>query len=121
MKSLNEVFLTGNLGADTETRFTSNGTGMTSFNLAITRNIKKDDKWTEHTIWLPIVIWKEVNLKKGDKVFVKGYLNVRSWEDREGTKRWTTQVVASIVEKIEREEKKNEKSNSDNFGGDVPF
>jgi single-strand DNA-binding protein len=98
-RSLNKVFLVGNLGQDAETKFTPSGTAVSNFSLA-TENRWKDKQsgeWKTQTEWHRCVLWNAENLSgyllKGKQVHVEGRLKTRSYEDREGVKRYTTEVV----------------------------
>src|SRR5687767_2678749 len=102
-RSLNRVQLIGNLGADPEVRSTANGGRVANLSLATSRQWKgaSGDK-QEKTEWHRVVIWnnKGSNLadiaerfcKKGDKVYVEGSIEYRSWQDREGQTRYTTEI-----------------------------
>src|SRR6476646_11239083 len=104
-RSLNRAQLIGNLGADPEVRSTSNGGRVANLSLATSRQWKgaSGDK-QEKTEWHKIVLWnnKGSNLadiaerycKKGDKVYVEGSIEYRSWQDREGQTRYTTEITA---------------------------
>jgi single-strand DNA-binding protein len=104
-RSLNRVQLIGNLGADPEVRSTSNGGRVANLSLATSRQWKgtSGDK-QEKTEWHRVVLWnnKGSNLadiaerycKKGDKVYVEGSIEYRSWQDKEGQTRYTTEVIA---------------------------
>ena len=99
--SLNRIMLIGNLGADTETRYTENNTAVTSFSLATTSSCKnKSGEWSEETTWHNIVGFSLSdfligNLKKGRKLYVEGRLKKRSYDDKDGIKRYSTEVVVS--------------------------
>jgi single-strand DNA-binding protein len=102
MKSVNQVMLLGNLGADPELKYTPQGTAVAVFNIAT--NKKWKDKTTneekEKTDWHRIVAWKGLAeiagkyLSKGDPVHITGELSQRSWEDEAGNKKFITEVVA---------------------------
>jgi single-strand DNA-binding protein len=101
-KSVNKVILIGNLGKDPELKHTSGGTAVAELALATSSNFKdKEGKWQERTEWHRIVLWErlaevaEKYLKKGRSVYIEGRLQTRSWEDKQGQKRYTTEVVAS--------------------------
>ena len=104
MASINKVMLLGNLGADPELRYTSGGTAVADLRLATNRRFKgRDGEWQDDTQWHRIVVWakqaencKEY-LSKGSQCFVEGRLQTRQWEDRDGNKRYTTEVVADNV------------------------
>ena len=98
-QSLNKVMLIGNLGKDAETRQTPSGTSVTNFSVATTARIKDSatGDWKEKTDWHDVVLWRGERvapyLTKGKKVFVEGRLQTRSYEDRNGEKRYKTEVV----------------------------
>ncbi|OGU56290.1 MAG: single-stranded DNA-binding protein [Ignavibacteria bacterium RBG_13_36_8] len=98
--SLNKIMLIGNLGNDAETRFTTNNVAVTTYSLATTNSYKgKDGNWVNETTWHNIVsfnlsdFFKE-NLKKGKKIYVEGRLSKRDYNDKEGIKRYVTEVVS---------------------------
>jgi single-strand DNA-binding protein len=98
-RSVNKAILVGRLGADAETRFTQNGTAVSRVSLAMNRQWTDSDKQVhEETDWMSIVIWKKENLAtyltKGTKLYVEGRLQTRSYDDKEGVKRYVTEVVA---------------------------
>lgn len=99
-RSINKVILLGHLGKDAETKFTPSGVAVTNFTLATSRRWKdqQSGEWKEETEWHRIVMWRSENvsnyLLKGKQVYVEGRLQTRSWEDKEGQKRYTTEIVA---------------------------
>ncbi len=105
MASVNKVILLGNLGADPELRYTSGGSAVADLRLATNRRFKgRDGNWQDDTQWHRIVVWakqaencKEY-LSKGSQVYIEGRLQTRQWEDRDGNKRYTTEVVADTVQ-----------------------
>jgi single-strand DNA-binding protein len=104
-EGLNRVILIGNLGQDPELRYTQSNQGVLSLRMATTEsyfdNNTKERK--ERTEWHSIVIWgkrgEALNkiLSKGSRLAVEGRLQTRSWEDKSGGKRYTTEVVANNV------------------------
>lgn len=101
--SLNRVTLIGNLGRDAETRFTTNNVSVTNFSIATTRGYKdKDGNWQNETTWhnitgFNISDYYKDNLKKGKKFYVEGRISKRDYNDKDGNKRTSTDV---IVEKL---------------------
>jgi len=102
MSSVNKVILIGNLGADPELRYTSSGRAVVNFNLATSRTWNnRDGEKQEETEWHRIVAWDKLAeicgeyLKKGAQTYVEGRLQTRSWEDKNGVKRYTTETVVS--------------------------
>src|ERR1700691_1780067 len=98
-RSVNKAILVGRLGADAETRFTQNGTAVSRVSLAMNRQwTDSDNQVHEETDWMSIVVWKKENLAayltKGTKLYVEGRLQTRSYDDKEGVKRYVTEVVA---------------------------
>lgn len=102
-RSVNKVILLGHLGKDAETKFTPSGVAKTSFSLATSRRWKdqQSGEWKEDTTWHNIVLWRSENLAnylvKGKQVYIEGRIENRSWEDKEGQKRYITEVIADDV------------------------
>jgi single-strand DNA-binding protein len=102
-RSVNKVILLGNLGKDAETKFTPSGAARTTFSIATSRRWKDQQtgEWKEETDWHNIVLWRQENLgtylTKGKQVYVEGRLQTRNYEDRDGKKVYTTEVVADDV------------------------
>ena len=98
-RSVNKVLLLGHLGRDAETRYTPSGVPCTNFTLATSRRWKDQQtgEWKEETDWHRIVLWRSENvtphLQKGKQVYIEGRLQTRSWEDKDGNKRSTTEVI----------------------------
>jgi len=104
MGSVNKVILVGNLGRDAELRFTAGGAAVSTLNLATTEvwNDKQGQK-QEKTEWHRIVLWgKQAEslqeyLVKGKQIYVEGRLQTRQWDDKEGNKRYTTEIKADRI------------------------
>ena len=105
-RSLNKVILIGNLGADPEVRSTSNGSRVANLSLATSRNWKtQSGERQEKTEWHRVIFWSskfnnvvetiEKYCKKGDKLYVEGRIESRSWQDREGQTRYTTEIIGN--------------------------
>jgi len=107
-RSLNKVMLIGNLGADPEVRSTTNGSRVANLSLATSR------QWTgqggekqEKTEWHRVICWNnkgaqladvaEKYMKKGDRIYVEGRIEYRTWEDREKQTRYVTEIIAREV------------------------
>jgi single-strand DNA-binding protein len=101
-KSLNKVQLIGNLGADPELRYTTNGLAVATLNIATNERFRSSnsDEWQERTEWHRVIAWGKLAeiageyLAKGRQVYIEGKLQTRSWDDKDGNKRYTTEVVA---------------------------
>ncbi|MBF0104162.1 MAG: single-stranded DNA-binding protein [Deltaproteobacteria bacterium] len=110
MASVNKVILIGNLGKDPEIRYTASGSAVANFNIATTERWK--DKQTgnleEKTEWHRIVVWGKLAelckeyLAKGRAVYIEGRLQTRQWDDKDGNKRYTTEVNAQIVQFLDK-------------------
>ena len=94
------MILLGHLGKDAETRFTPSGVARSTFTIATNRRWKdqQSGEWKEETDWHNVVLWRSENLAnyllKGKQVYVEGRLQTRSYDDKEGQKRYMTEVVA---------------------------
>ena len=98
-RSLNKVILIGNLGADPEVRSTAGGTRVATLSVATSRSWNNQSgERQEKTEWHRAVLWRQLAdiaeryLKKGDKVYLEGRIEYRSWEDRDGNTRYTTEI-----------------------------
>ena len=102
-RSVNKVILIGHLGRDAETKFTPGGVAMTRFSVATNRRWKdqQSGEWKDETDWSNVVLWRGENvsnyLTKGKQVYVEGRLQTRSYEDKDGKKVYSTEVVAEDV------------------------
>ncbi len=104
-KSINRVTLLGNLGSDPDVEKLDDDAKRAVLNVATNFKVKnKKDEWEERTEWHRVVAWDkqaelaEKYLKKGDRVFLEGRLRTRSWEDKNGEKRYITEVhVKDII------------------------
>ncbi|MCK6619230.1 MAG: single-stranded DNA-binding protein [Calditrichaceae bacterium] len=106
--TVNKVILVGRLGSDPEIRYTPSGAPVANFNIATDRAFKdKDGAWQNETTWHRIVLWNrqaefaKEYLKKGNKVFVEGRIQHREWQDQNGQKRTTTEVVGFEVQMLD--------------------
>jgi single-strand DNA-binding protein len=101
-RSINKVLLIGRAGADAETFHTQSGKAVSRLSLAMNRQWTDAEKQVhEETEWIPVVIWDREKLAeyltKGEKLFVEGRLQTHSYEDKEGVKRYVTEVIAQNV------------------------
>ena len=102
-KGVNKVTLLGTVGRDVESKFTTSGTPVAKFSLAINERYKdKAGQWVDKTEWVDIVAWSRLAeicgeyVKKGSRLYVEGKLSTSSWDDKEtGKKRYKIEVVAS--------------------------
>lgn len=105
MAAVNKAIILGNLGRDPEVRYTSDGKAVTNFSVATTEKWRgRDGNSQERTEWHRVVVFDRLGevcgeyLSKGSSVYVEGYLRTRSWDDREGNKRYTTEIVGRTVQ-----------------------
>jgi single-strand DNA-binding protein len=102
-RSVNKVILIGHLGRDAETAYTASQVAVTKFSVATNRRWKDQQtgEWKEETNWTNVVLWRGENvapyLTKGKQIYVEGRIQTRSYDDKEGKKVWTTEVVADEV------------------------
>src|SRR5688572_8831545 len=100
-RSVNKVILLGHLGKDAETKFTQSGIAKSTFTLATSwrRKDQQSGEWKDETDWHNVVLWRAENLAnyllKGKQVYVEGRLTTRSYEDKDGNKRYFTEVVCN--------------------------
>jgi single-strand DNA-binding protein len=104
MSGVNRVILIGRLGRDPELKFTPAGKAVTNFTMATSETWKDDSgERQERTEWHRIVIWGKLAevaakyLSKGSQVYIEGKLQTREWTDKDGQKKYTTEIVASSL------------------------
>jgi single-strand DNA-binding protein len=107
MAGINKAILVGNLGKDPEFKYTPSGQPVATFSLATSeRFTDKNGQRQDRTEWHNIVVWGKLAeianqfLKKGRTVYIEGRITTRSWDDKDGNKKYKTEIVASVVEFI---------------------
>ena len=106
---LNKILLLGRLVADPELRYTANGKAVAQFTLAVDRPFTSQDGKKEAD-FIPVILWGKTaeaaaNYSfKGQRLLVEGRLQIRSYEAKDGTKRWVTEVIGNSIEFIEKKE-----------------
>jgi single-strand DNA-binding protein len=126
---VNKVILIGRLGQDPEVRYTPNGGAVANFSLATNESwTDKSGQKQERTEWHRIVVWGKMAeicgqyLSKGRQAFIEGKLQTREWNDKEGHKRYTTEVVAQNVQFLGGNSEKSAESSQKGMTDDeVPF
>ena len=105
---INKAIIIGNLCADPETRFTQNSTAVSNFSVATTEKWKDSNgQQQEATEFHRIVAFARLGeicgeyLSKGSKVYIEGRIQTRQWEDRDGNKRYTTEIVAREMKMLD--------------------
>ncbi len=131
MRGVNKVVLIGNLGKDPDLQYLEGNIGVAKFPLATTEMYKdKSGKLVSQTEWHTVVLWRglaelaQKYLHKGSLIYVEGRLRTRSWEDKEGNKKFATEVVCDNLIMLEKRGEyniqKNQQSHTEpeNFSGD---
>ena len=143
MRGVNKVIIIGNLGRDPEMRYTTGGQAVANFTVATTENYTtKSGEKQEVTQWHRVVAWGRLAeicgeyLSKGKMVYIEGSIRTRSWEDKEGKTRYTTEIIARGMQMLspaggrqEREGGRDDRTqddfdiDEDSFGSDddIPF
>ena len=146
MSGVNKVILVGHLGKDPEVRHLDNNVSVASFPLATSETYNKDGRRVEQTEWHNIVMWRGLAdiaakyLHKGKLIYIEGKIRTRNYEDKEGIKRYSTEIVADNFTMLGRksdfegggegkgsksetneEDEVNFKENDRDDGGDLPF
>jgi single-strand DNA-binding protein len=116
---LNKVILIGRLGADPEIRYTPDGTMVTNFRLATDESYKsKAGEKVQRTEWHRIVTFRKLAeicgnyLTKGKLVYVEGKIQTRAWEDKDGAKKYTTEIIASNMQMLDSKKSDSSENNS---------
>ena len=124
MSGINKVILVGRLGADPEVKTIAQGSTVASLNLATSENwTDKNGQRQEKTEWHRIVVWGKLaeicgkHLTKGRQVYVEGRLHTRQWDDKQGQKRYTTEIVATTVQFLGAQGEQRTGSTSQNSQG----
>jgi len=127
MASINKAILIGNLGSDPELRYTSNGTAVASFNIATTERFKdKSGEQQERTEWHSIVCWGRMGelaneyLRKGRSVYIEGRIQTRNYEDKDGIKRYKTEIVAQQMQFLGGRGQEEQRTGSSGDTSSVP-
>lgn len=113
--SVNKVIILGNLGKDPEIRTLENGTKVANFSMATSESYKnKEGQRVTNTEWHNVVLWRglaeiaEKYLQKGSQVFIEGKIKTRTWDDKDGNKKYMTEIVGDnlvMLNKAEAAEK----------------
>lgn len=114
--SINKVILLGRIGGDPELKFTPSGTAVCNVSIATSQKWKdKSDKQQEKTEWSRVVAWgKQAELlnkyvSKGDQLYIEGRMETRNWDNKEGVKVYTTEVILEKMDFISGNSDKNKK------------
>ncbi len=127
MAGVNKVILIGNLGKDPEVRHLDNGRAVANFSLATSEvyNNKNGERvtnteWHNIVMWTPLAELAEKYLKKGSQIYLEGKLQTRSYDDKDGNRKYITEVVASTMNFLGSRSDSNENSGSNSGGKQEP-
>ena len=126
MSGINKVILIGRLGSDPEVRYTPSGVAVANFSVATSEEWKDKDSGEkkERTEWHRIVAWRRLGeicgeyLSKGRQVYVEGRIQTRSWDDKDGNKKYMTEIVASDIQFLGSRDMSGSGRSSGGGGGD---
>ena len=114
MPGVNKVILIGNLGKDPEVRYLEGGIAVANFPIATTESFRdKNGNKNEQTEWHQIVLWRrlaevaEKYLRKGQMVYLEGKIRSRTWDDKDGNKRYTTEIFGDVLTILSRRDEPN--------------
>lgn len=104
---INKVILIGNLGQDPELKYTQSGTAVATLSVATSRRWKdKEGNMQDETEWHRVIAWAGTAefcsnfLSKGYRVYIEGRLQTRKWQDQSGADRYTTEIIAAVVQNL---------------------
>lgn len=116
---INKVILVGNVGKDPEVRHLDSGVAVTTFPLATSETYKnKEGQRITNTEWHNIVLWRglaevaEKYVKKGNPLYIEGKIRTRSWDDKDGNKRYTTEIIADNMQMLGSKQSNEEQVSS---------
>lgn len=119
--SVNKVILVGNVGVDPEVKYLDGGTAVCNFRLATSETYKsKNGERVTQTEWHNVVLWRglaeiaEKYVKKGMQLYIEGRIRTRAWDDKDGNKRYTTEIIGDVMQMLGRKgdnESSDERSN----------
>jgi len=106
MANLNQCNFIGNLGRDPEMRYMTNGKAVVNFTLAVNESRTKDGQKQERTEWVRVTVYDKLAevcakyLSKGKPCFISGKMQTRQWDDKDGNKRSTTEIIAHTIQML---------------------
>ncbi len=133
MRGINKVMLIGNLGKDPDVQYLEGNVAVAKFSLATTETFKdKTGKLGSQTEWHTVVLWRglaelaEKYLHKGSLVYIEGRLKSRTWEDKEGVRRFATEIIGEnlimLDKRVDKDGISHTTDNTDTFGaGNASF
>jgi len=116
---INKVILIGNVGKDPEVRHLDSGVAVSTFPLATSETYRnKEGQKVTNTEWHNIVVWRglaevaEKYVKKGNPLYIEGKIRTRSWDDKDGVKRYTTEIIADNMQMLGSKQSNEESSSA---------
>lgn len=127
MAGVNKVILVGNLGKDPEVKYLEGGIAIAKFPLATTEQIKdKNGQRQDQTEWHNIVLWRglaeiaEKYLRKGQTIYLEGKIRSRSYDDKDGNKRYITEIVGENMQMLGKRPESNDNSTAQSTPSSTP-
>ena len=125
---MKKVILIGNVGRDPEVRTMESGVKMARLRLATTERIpdRQNNTWRDHTEWHTVILWRNAAdvvdryVKKGTQLYIEGRLRTREWSDKDGNKRYTTEIMADTMNLLGRRPESAEGANNGGYSAPQP-
>ena len=128
MRGINKVILVGNSGKETEFKTLQDGTPVAKLTVATTETYRlKNGETTTKTEWHPVILWRGLAtlasqyVRKGSLLYIEGKLHHRQYEDKDGEKKYVTEVIADQIGLLDKKEKTLENNVDDMRGQPLPF
>ena len=128
MRGINKVILVGNSGKETEFKTLQDGTPVAKLTVATTETYRlKNGETTTKTEWHPVILWRGLAtlasqyVRKGSLLYIEGKLRHRQYEDKDGGKKYVTEVIADQIVLLDKKEKTLENNVDDMRGQPLPF
>lgn len=126
--SVNKVILVGNVGKDPEIKYLDNGVAVCNFSLATSETYtNKNNERVTQTEWHSIVLWRklaeiaETYVKKGMQLYIEGQIRTRSWEDKDGIKRYTTEIYGDSMQMLGRKSESDQTMAKESINTTAPI
>ena len=128
MRGINKVILVGNSGKETEFKTLQDGTPVAKLTVATTETYRlKNGETTTKTEWHPVILWRGLAtlasqyVRKGSLLYIEGKLRHRQYEDKDGEKKYVTEVIADKIVLLDKKEKATGPEENEISGNEVPF
>lgn len=128
MRGINKVILVGNSGKETEFKMLQDGTPVAKLAIATTEIYRlKNGETSSKTEWHPVILWRGLAtlahqyVRKGSLLYIEGKLQHRQYEEKDGTKKYITEVIADQIVMLDKKTKTSEPEENEIPGNEVPF